>query len=181
LYKTFKDKNFELKETTLKHTKMEEPLQHYTPFVSKKLKAKDLSKESIIELINTKDITLDENYNFNKHALPHNFRLINHLLFDFLINKSKGKKVILLKDNNEKINRDSMKTVEQLAENYTDVDFYYMNNSEENVKLLRDRFNLEFKNYPQLLILDTDTNDIQIVPQIDYLTLAHERRNLNII
>jgi hypothetical protein len=156
---------------------MDEPLSHYTAEVSKKIKAKDLERGSILELINTNDISLEENYNFNKHVLPQNFKLINHLLFDFLINKSKGKKiVILLKDKHEKTNRDAMKTIERLAEGNQDVEFFYMTNSEENKKLLKDKFNVEFKNFPQLLVLNAGDNSVKVVPQIEYLKIDKNSR-----
>jgi hypothetical protein len=160
----------------LKNTKIEEPLPHYAPLVSKKIKAKDLDRENILQVLRKNDITLDENYNFNKAILPQNFKLLNHLLFDFLIISSKkGKKIILLKDKDELINRDSMLRVQNLAKNNSGLDFFHMANTDENTKLLKEKYNLEFKNYPQLIILDTGKNSYELIPQVNFLSILENK------
>jgi hypothetical protein len=152
---------------------MEETLSHYSPIVSKKLKAKNLNRESLLEIFRKEDITLEENYNFIKPVLPQNLKLLNNVLFDFLMKDTKGKKVILVKDIHEKLNRNSLEKLSDLAEKNKKVEFFYMPSTEENLKLLKEKYGLEFLNYPQLLILED--NKIRVIPQYDYLSISENK------
>ena len=168
MYKTFKDKTFDLKKGSLKKTKMEEEISHYTSVITKKLKLDKLDEENLYELFKVKDIEINQNYNFNKKIFPENFSLINHLLFDFKIKMKKNKKIILIFDKDQKFNRNVFDKVEELANRNKEIDYYYMINTNENTGFIKQRFNLEFSNFPQIIILQ-DENKTNTIPQSLFL------------
>ena len=161
----FEKKTFDLKESTLKETKFEENIQHYEPNITKKLKIINFDRDSIVQLINKEESEIDikNNYYFKKKISPENFKLINHIMFDMLIKpEDKTLKVILIENTDNKFNNDALDKVKRLADlnllTKTGIKFFHMNNSEENLAHLLQRYGDNYgvyknMNFPQLLII----------------------------
>lgn len=143
----------------MKNATFYDNIPHYEPRVSKKLKLSEteLGKENIVKLIAKADITIKEAYFFSKKVLPENFKMLNSVNFDYLINSDKIK-IVLIKNKDEKYNRNVMKKVEELAEKHKDIAFFHMYNTDTNTNLLQEKYDLSFDNYPQMVILKDDKN-----------------------
>ncbi len=156
MFKSFKQKTFNLLEHTLKNTKFEDKIPHYETTVTKKLKISEINNETVSKLISIKDIELKDNYSFVKKIHPENLKLINHILFDYHTKSSKPK-IILVRNKDDKYNRLAMQRVEERAMKNQNIDFFHMYNTEKNLEFLNKKFTegefTEIKNYPQLLIL----------------------------
>jgi hypothetical protein len=172
-----------LKELTLKNTTFEEKISHYEPYVTKKLKLRNFDKQSVTNLIKKENITLEENYNFHKKLLPDNVKLMNHLLFDLLIKPGdKNRHIILVKNTDEKFNRNSLKRLENLAKMNKNIRFYYMYNTVENINYLKEKFKnigdiLSNSNSPHLLLIKD--NQISFVPQEVFLKYSTKEEEIN--
>lgn len=155
LFKLFKEKTFDLEKETLKGVKFEDKISHYEKAVLKKLKLKEneLNLDSIIKLIKKEDINMSENCLFNKKVDPDNFKMINHVMYDFYIKPEEKNKrhthIILIKNKDEVYNRDTMKRMRELAKmnlQNKNVKFYHMYNTEKNMEFLENKLSEEKEN-----------------------------------
>ena len=116
--------------------------------------------------------------------MPENLYNINFLNYDLLINQinknnqEKEKKFIIILNEDQKLNRNLLRQAEKLAKLNPKMKFYLMYNTNENKKLINEKFGLEFKNYPQLLILESEKN-ISVFPIDDLLSFRLDLNSLN--
>jgi hypothetical protein len=180
LFKLFKQKTFNLADYPLKNTKFEDKIPHYEPTVTKKLRITNINNETLSNLINTGDIDLKNNYLFIKKVLPENLKNINYIQFDYMT-KSNKTKIILVKNKDEKYNRNAIDKLEELAKENPNVEFFHMFNTEKNIEFLNKKYNnrelVEIKNYPQLLILKDDK--LSVFPEKIFLKYSLSYQDLN--
>jgi thiol-disulfide isomerase/thioredoxin len=107
-------------------------------------------------------------------------KLINYLQFDYLTKSSKPK-IILVKNKDEKFNRNAIDRLEELAKENPNVEFFHMYDTEKNIEFLNKKFNqgelAEIKNYPQLLILKD--NKLSVFPDKIFLKYSLSHQELN--
>jgi hypothetical protein len=159
MLKSFKEKNFNLKDATLKNAKFDEEISHYEAAVTKKIKLSSFDDISINQLINKNDISIEENYLFNKEVLPSNLKAVNHVSYNYLTRDKKRPKCILIKNKDEEYNRDVWEKIQNLAVMNPKIDFLHVYNTESNWNFLKEK--LKFKdntNLPQIIILPNEDN-----------------------
>lgn len=140
----------------MKNTKIDEKIDHHDTEVTKKIKLKEINKNTIKKLIEKKDVTIEECYFFNKKLSPDNVKTINYLSFDYLIKDNDPNiSLILIKNVDETYNRETLKKFESLALKNVDLKFYHMYNTDKNIEYLKSRFDIDADNisFPQLLII----------------------------
>ncbi len=155
-------KGFNLYEDNLKNIKFEEKLNNYEAKVTKKLRIKDPNYSDIKNLINKNDININENYFFNKKIIPKNLQNLNHLNFNMLMKdknslKTKEKFIIFINED-KKINRNIMSRIKKLSKKNPKYNFYYMYITPKNEIFIKEKFNLEFKKYPQMIVYRKNKN-----------------------
>ena len=123
------------------------------PQFSKKLRLKNLNQNSLTQLIKIKDIDISQNYLFNNKIEPENMKIINHAMFEYYLRDTNSKNIILIKNKDEKYNRNSMKRFRKLAELNKDIKFYRMYNTENNMEFLNKKYELS-NTFPQVLIFN---------------------------
>jgi hypothetical protein len=191
LYRTFINKTFNLKETTMKGVEFGEPISYYQQTVTKKirLREEDLkNKENVLKLLSMKDddVSLENNYNFDKKILPENMKILNHTVFDFLMEREKSKKkVLILLSKDVKQNREALIKLEELAIKNKDKVFFYMVNDLKNIKKLKDAYkdlDLPTNNkIPEIILINND-NKSQILDKkliLGYLNQEENLKSLN--
>ncbi len=138
-------------------------MSHYEPKISEKLRIKDPNSTDIINLMKKDNINIDETYVHHKKLLPENMQNLNNLNFEFSLKNKNSydtkKKFILLINENEKMNRNVMLKFKKISKKNPDVDFYYMFSTPENEVFLKEKFNLEFKKYPQMIIYNNNIDN----------------------
>jgi hypothetical protein len=163
MLKSFKEKNFNLKETTLKNTKFDDDISHYEAAVTKKIKLTSFDDVSLRQMINKNDITIQENYLFNKEIIPSNIKAVNHLSYNYLTRDKKRRKCLLIKNKDEEVNRDVWEKIQKLAEMNPDIDFLHVSNTETNYNFIKEKFKLNQDTiFPQLIVLPNDENQTTI-------------------
>lgn len=154
------------------------------------MEIRNFTKESVIALINKdeSEINLENNYYFKKKLHPENFKMINDVMFDWLIKpQDKNAHLILIKNIDNKYNLDTVEKIERLAHvnkiTKTGINFYHMENTQENLAHIVNRYgdkyrNLTDMNYPQLLLIRQDK--IYFIPQKLFLRQkGHSDEELN--
>jgi hypothetical protein len=110
---------------------------------------------------------MDDNFYFNKKIPPANLKLINYINFDYLmednLNLKDDVKILLIKDKDENTNRNVSKKAEIFAQNNPKIKFYHMYNTNKNMKIIKQKYKLEFESYPQMIIIKN--NKVEIIPQ----------------
>jgi hypothetical protein len=163
MLKSFKEKNFNLKETTLKNTKFDDDISHYEASVTKKIKLTSFDDDSLRYMINKSDITIQENYLFNKEIIPSNLKAVNHLSYNYLTRDKKRPKCLLIKNKDEEVNRDVWEKIQKLAEMNPNIDFLHVSNTETNYNFIKEKLKLNPDTIlPQLIIIPNDENQTPI-------------------
>lgn len=177
--KSFKEKNFDLTKTTLKSVQIDGKLPHFDPLVTKKLKLTSFKREEVAALINKDDISIKEGYFFSHKINPENYKMVNHLLWDLYIKDDKELKIILIKNSQEKYNRNIVSKLEKFAKSDEKQQIYYIDNSQKNLEFLNERFDVKFDNYPQLILLKGNKNwvfpvELLLSYKLDSTNIANE-------
>ncbi len=125
--------------------------------MTKKLKLSTFDEESIKSLISKQDITIQENYLFNKEIPPLNLKSVNYQSFAYATRDKTRFKCLLIKNKEEKLNRDVLNKIQVLAELNPEVDFLHVFNTEANLSFLKEKLNIPDQTpFPQLIILPID-------------------------
>lgn len=135
--------------------------------MTKKLKLKNINKDTLIELIEKIDIELSENYLFKKKILPENLGLLNHINYEYYMNSSTSKKVILILNKDEKFNRNSIKRFRKLSKLNSHLNFYQMYNTDSNMETLSKMYGIDFlKSFnttPQIFIVNVENKNLPAI------------------
>lgn len=164
LFKTFKDKVFNLKDYTLKKAKFADEIQHYEANVLKKIKLKDFSRQGLLKFIDTQDVSFEDNYLFRKKLPPSNFKMMNSVLFDSQFDQQ-AKNVLVLKSKDEKKNRHLMKQIESISNTGGNCRYYHMLGNDKNFDLMKKKFNSDLKDDLPRLFVIRDNKLEEIVTQ----------------
>ena len=136
-------------------------MTHYEAKIAKKLRIKEPNSSDIINLMKKEDINIEENYVFHKKLIPENMQNLSYLNFQISMKNSfdTKEKYILLINEDEKMNRNVMTKLNKISKKNPEVNFYYMYSTPENEGFLKERFNLEFKKYPQMFVYYNDNDN----------------------
>lgn len=193
LVKTFEDKFFK---TPVFKSKIIGQIDHFKPELSKKIIINDFSEESIAKIINTPNVTFEQNSLINRPTTGHHIQLIDHSILDMYLknpNAKERKFLVYIKNVNESKERQSFEMFSKLAEEYTksgnkqNIKFYQINNSKSNISFFKALFKknclksgninklestlAEFSRFNSPFIVLISEEEIEILKQESYLSI----------
>ncbi len=167
-------------EFTLKKAVFKETIGHHSKHVLKKLvlSGSEVNKVNMEKLMNTDNVSFEDNYLFAKPLESKEFKLINTQNFDFLItDKPNSNKVILIQSTDSKRNRNVYEKVQQIANILNSkIKFFYMNGTQENKEFIEKKYGLRLDSFPQMLLVNE--NGSFLVPKEKYLKYSIDSRKM---